>query len=151
MVSKKYPKNKIFLLTILLILILDQASKAIVKRFVTSPIFVIPKVFSINYVRNTGAGFSLFGNIPNSNMYLTFLTMIIIGIILINYDKIERPVFPFISLIVAGALGNLIDRIRWGFVVDFLDFQIWPVFNVADSAITIGGFLVLFYLLRNKE
>ncbi len=56
-----------------------------------------------------------------------------------------------LALILAGALGNLIDRIRLGYVVDFLDFRIWPVFNVADSAITIGVVLLILQILKQKD
>jgi len=54
-------------------------------------------------------------------------------------------------LILGGALGNLIDRVRFGYVVDFLDFRIWPVFNIADSAITIGTILAILHLLKRKH
>ena len=57
----------------------------------------------------------------------------------------------FLSLILAGAIGNLIDRIRFGCVIDFLDFRIWPVFNVADSAITIGAVLLILQMLKHKD
>jgi signal peptidase II len=56
-----------------------------------------------------------------------------------------------LSLILAGAVGNLIDRLRYGYVVDFLDFRIWPVFNIADSAITVGAIALGYFILIHKE
>ena len=61
-----------------------------------------------------------------------------------------RSTQVFLSLILAGAIGNLIDRVRFGYVIDFLDFRIWPVFNIADSAITIGTILLALQILRHK-
>jgi len=62
-----------------------------------------------------------------------------------------RSTQVFLSLILTGAIGNLIDRVRFGYVIDFLDFRIWPVFNIADSAITIGTILLALQILRHKK
>lgn len=90
------------------------------------------------------------------NQISLFIFTSIFAIILIYFDlknnKTKRPLIYSISLslILAGALGNLIDRLLWGYVVDFLDFRVWPVFNVADSAITIGAILLGYSILRRK-
>lgn len=115
-----------------------------------SPIEVFP-FFHLRYVENTGAAF---GIMQNGNLSLIF---IMIGIVvyllkswkeLCSYGKIVEWGCIFI---LAGALGNLYDRITLGFVVDFLDFRVWPVFNVADSFITIGACLFVISLFIGKK
>lgn len=115
-----------------------------------SPIEVFP-FFHLRYVENTGAAF---GMMQNGNLWLIF---IMIGIVvyllkswkeLCSYGKIVEWGCIFI---LAGALGNLYDRITLGFVVDFLDFRVWPVFNVADSFITIGACLFVISLFIGKK
>ncbi|GAJ17757.1 unnamed protein product, partial [marine sediment metagenome] len=87
----------------------------------------------------------------SSNLLLWF-AIIVVGVILYLYDKIpdETQIQIFTALILGGTLGNLIDRIKFGYVIDFLDFQIWPAFNLADSAITIGVIGLIIYLIRKK-
>lgn len=135
-----------------LCLVIDQLSKIyIVNNFMTGQsIPVINRVFHITYHLNDGAAFSLFGG------KTTFLTVaaivIIVGILLYIWKK--KPtnnleIFSF-TLILAGAVGNLIDRISRGAVVDFLDFALinFPVFNFADCFVVVGGVLFFIYVLK---
>lgn len=144
-------KEKNFILIIVLIVLLDQLTKLLIISFFEKPVAVIKNVFYINYVSNTGAGFSLFHGLKNSNEFLIFTTFIIIGIILINYDKIENKLYPFFAMILGGAIGNLIDRMIFGAVIDFLDFKVFPIFNLADTAISIAGFFIVLHLLKEKD
>ena len=96
------------------------------------------------------AAFSAFGMMKNGNFLLIFVMLAIIAYIIINWKELcsyGRLVKWGAVFILAGALGNLYDRITLGFVVDFLDFRVWPVFNVADSFITIGGCMFALSLL----
>lgn len=146
-------KNLLFFGLALIIIIFDQLTKFLVKSRLSfsESIPVIKNIFHFTLIKNFGVGFGLF-NAPAARWILIILTIIIIGIILYYYKKIPEQYLPVIStsLILGGAVGNLIDRFLLGFVVDFLDFRIWPAFNVADSAITIGviGLIIYFWQTR---
>ena len=108
-------------------------------------------LFHITRVNNTGAAFGLW---RHASFYLAAAAAVSILIILSYLVRNPRPVrahFYGWSLVAAGALGNLYDRLHFGYVVDFLDFRVWPVFNVADSAICVGVFLVLWNAFRHAS
>jgi signal peptidase II len=111
---------------------------------------VIKSIFHITYVENTGIAFGLF---PQGHFLFIVISFIIIAVIIFfERKKIIKSLREKIclGLILGGALGNLIDRLRFGFVIDFLDFRIWPVFNLADSGVCIGGILMVFFILRKR-
>jgi len=101
---------------------------------------VIKNFFHIRLVHNTGAAFGLFGKHPYLFVIIAVLALILISYFLIRRSHIlnvgERIALCFMM---GGTLGNLTDRIRFGYVIDFIDFRIWPVFNLADSFISIGA------------
>ena len=121
---------------------------------------VIDGLFNITYVRNTGAAFGFLAK-ASPMIRCTFLIAVTVAVILliIYYIwkiKAEEKLFVFpLSLILGGAVGNLIDRVHFGYVIDFLDFYIgsyhWPAFNVADSAISIGAIILIFEVLKGKK
>lgn len=141
--------KKILLLASLIIILLDQLTKVITVKTmsISQSIPLIKNILHLTYVTNTGAGFGIF---KNMNSVLIWITIVVIGAIFYYYDKIPKEKFPQISmgLILGGAFGNLIDRIFIGHVIDFIDFRIWPVFNVADSAITIGVIVLVIYFWK---
>ena len=129
---------------------IDRLTKWLAQAFlVEKPVAVFP-FFHLHYVENTGAAF---GMMQGRNWILIFVMAAIIGYLLASWNELCAQGKWGCVLILAGACGNLYDRIRLGYVVDFLDFLIWPVFNVADSAITVGGCLCVISLLlhRNKK
>jgi signal peptidase II len=138
------------------ILLLDQASKllAVKNLSLNESIPLIKGVFYLTLISNRGAAFGLF-----KGQVLLFASISILAVVLIGQalrkNRLAGHSFHNIalSLILAGAVGNLIDRLRLGYVIDFLDFRVWPVFNVADSAITIGAVLLGWSILKtgNKE
>ncbi len=138
-------RHLLFFTTALFILVLDQ----LVKQFIT--VYSVSKDYSfvkIQFVKNFGIGFGLL-NLPVLRwVMVAVIAAIIIGI-LYYYSRScsqSRPVFIFaLALVLGGALGNLVDRIMYGFVVDFIDFGFWPAFNIADSAITAGIILLIGY------
>ena len=142
-------KNKHILIwsVVSIIIVLDQLTKFFASSL-TNAIQIIPKVVSFNLTTNTGAGFGIFSGY---NAILLFLSLIILGAILYYYDKIpdKKYIYVSVALIIGGAIGNIIDRIAHGRVIDFIDFAYWPAFNVADSAITIGAILVVIYYFKN--
>ncbi len=144
------PLRTLFSLALLLAL-LDQATKwLIVDRFYYGETLnLIPGFFNLTLVHNTGGAFGLFAQSTYLFIIFSIITIIFLFFFFKKYS-VENPwiVWPF-GLVLGGAIGNLIDRIRLGYVVDFLDAYAgnwhWPAFNVADSAICVGlGFLAIF-------
>ncbi len=133
----------------ILIVILDQLTKFFVSKYMSlgQSIPLIKNILNFTYILNTGGGF---GILKGWNVVLIFISLIIIGIILFYMDRIARDKQIHIptALVLGGAVGNLIDRILLGHVIDFIDFRIWPAFNVADSCITIGAIWLIVYFWR---
>jgi len=134
------------------ILLIDQLSKFLVcsKLVPGVSIPVIKNVFHISLVHNTGCAFGMF---RYQTFFLTGLSMLTVVVILIFYwrtARSERMLRIGTGLLMGGACGNLIDRLRFGYVIDFLDFQVWPVFNIADSAVTVGVALIIWMMCRRK-
>ncbi len=123
------------LVIIVLLIILDQLTKIFFKG---------KSFFIFNYTTNTGAAFSLFQN----QVLFLIITSIAILIFLIYMYKQYPKLRLYLSLIIAGTIGNLIDRIFLGHVRDFIDFKIWPIFNVADSLNVVGVILIIYHLLK---
>ena len=124
----------------MLIVLIDQG----VKRLVTGNISLgesyplIPGVLDLSYRRNTGAAFSIMHTAPPAVMIV--ISLLVLGIFLwLTFPNLaSRGGMAAISLIMGGALGNLIDRVRLNYVIDYIDIHVWPVFNVADAAVVIG-------------
>lgn len=134
---------------ILLIIIIDQVTKySIVSNMeLYESIPVIKNVFHITYTRNYGAAFSILQNQKNFFITVTTIVSIIIFYMIIRfYKKFDKVLLYSLALIAAGAIGNLIDRIRLEHVTDFLDFRIWPIFNVADMSVVAGAMLMAWYV-----
>jgi signal peptidase II len=124
-----------------------------------SSLVVLPGFFNITHIHNRGAIFGAFSQVGNRYVYLilTLASLLALGLVIYYFvitPAAERGVKISLSLILAGALGNLIDRVFRGYVIDFLDFYAgkwhWPFFNVADSSITIGAALLLVFFIRRK-
>lgn len=134
----------------LAVLIADLASKQIVLATLDGRIIEVLPFFNLVLVWNRGISFGLFNHDNGLAPYvLAGLSMIIVAAFVIWMMKTARPVIIYgAALVIGGALGNVIDRFRFGAVVDFLDFHAfgwhWPAFNVADAAIVIGIALILF-------
>lgn len=137
-------------LLVALIILLDQSTKflAVARLTLNSPNPVIPNVFNLTLIYNTGGAFGIF---RDKSMFFISLSILAIVYILF-YLKIKKYTLwkeIAIGFILGGVAGNLIDRARFGYVIDFLDFRIWPIFNIADSAITIGvGLLIVLLFLK---
>ena len=135
-----------------IVILLDQITKFFATSFLqlNTPIIFIKNFLNFTLVHNRGAAFGVF-----QNQLFLFILISIIAIALIFYNlryKENSTIFKLsLSLILGGAIGNLIDRLRYGFVIDFLDLRIWPVFNLADSVITIAALLLTWELLFKKN
>lgn len=107
-------------------------------------IAVLPNIFHITYVHNYGAAFGLLAHRTGFFVLVALAVVAVIIICLRHIPKEHKLMRYALALQLGGALGNLVDRVRFGYVVDFFDFRVWPVFNVADIAIVAGiGFLIL--------
>jgi signal peptidase II len=140
-------QDYIFFSMVFGVILFDQLTKFLIRKFflVNQSLFIIDPFFYFTYLQNTGAGFGLF---KGASFILIWIAVIVMGLLLYFYDRI--PKIPG-ALILGGTIGNLIDRIFLGFVTDFIDFRIWPAFNIADSCMTIGVILMLIFLLRQSE
>lgn len=143
------------------VVLLDQLTKLLI--LATLPLYggieIIPGFFNIVHVRNTGAAFSILAGAPSvwRQWFFIIVTTGVLAILLLAYRKVsvkDRWTRSAYALIIGGALGNLVDRVRLGEVIDFLDVYWgsyhWPAFNVADSAITVGAALLILSLFRGR-
>lgn len=148
----------------MLVVVGDQLTKAMVSAWLSpyEAVAVIPGLFNLVNWHNTGAAFGIFSSGAATGRVLlitvTIISLFVIGFLIKTARTENDKITTFaLSLIGGGAIGNLIDRVRLGSVIDFLDFYIgsyhWPAFNVADSAITIGVVLTLagFFLKPTKK
>ena len=146
----------LYIIFITILVLLDQfAKRAVVENMALGEsINIIDGFFSLTYVRNYGAGFSI---LQNATFFLLAMTVIACGVLfymLMTSDKKDLYAKMSYLLIISGAIGNFIDRIRFSYVVDFLDFNIfgynYPVFNVADCFVTVGCFMLIIKVLRES-
>jgi len=154
------PNYLILLVSTTIILIIDQLSKVFIDRAMDlhQSIPVIPNFFSITYIRNKGAAFGFLANTSYRLPFFIFISIVAVIVILVAYSKLRKDqklAMLSLSMILAGAVGNLIDRIRLGEVIDFLDVYWgnyhWPAFNIADSAICVGVFFLALDMLREER
>lgn len=143
-------KNIIVFSTALFILVLDQFTKYIIKQNfqLNQSISIIKNILHLTYVTNTGSAFGLFKGFNFVFILFSFIVVIVIVHYLKKINQNEKLLQFSIGLLLGGTIGNLIDRLAYGSVIDFIDFRIWPVFNIADSAVTISIILLIILLWK---
>lgn len=128
-------------------LFLDQLTKSCIRAFLPlGSSFPDWEFVRLTHTINIGAVFGLF---PYPTLIIAF-TILVVFLSLIFYRRLEGIRVPF-GMIVGGGMGNLIDRLRQGYVTDFIDLRVWPVFNLADTFIVIGVGLVILHLIRKGD
>ena len=143
------------------VILADQITKYIIKINVAlyDNIIVIEKFFNITHILNPGGAFGFFASqSPEIRKFIFLFVSSVVALFVLWFYKRCAEDFIFLSyglaLIFGGAVGNLIDRFRYGKVVDFLDFYMgsahWPAFNIADSAISIGMGILIYHIIFNK-
>jgi signal peptidase II len=158
-VNRKYI---ILSLALFIILLLDQVTKLFIASSYNlyESSAVIPGLFNITYIRNPGAAFGFLAGADPAFRSIFFIAVSVAAVVFIAlvFRKVrqeEKVAVLGLSLILGGALGNMIDRIRLGEVIDFLDVYVgsyhWPAFNMADSAISIGAFLLILEIVKKKS
>ena len=151
-----------YLAVSLAVLFLDQWTKGIITRTmeVHQSRTILDDFFDLTYVRNTGAAFGLFASVDSSMKAIVLNSVAVVVFLIVSAYALRSShksvrLQVGLALILGGAVGNLLDRVRFGYVVDFLDFSIsghhWPAFNVADSAICVGVGLLFLDMLRNES
>lgn len=146
------------IISIIILVLTDQLTKYLIvhKLKLDEAIPVIDGIFEIRYIRNAGAAWGVF---QNKQLVFYIITIIALSVCIYSYIKCSkagkyRDIKVLIIMIISGAIGNFIDRIRLKYVIDFLYFKLinFPIFNVADCYITIGVFALLFLLIfKYKE
>ena len=142
----------------LVIIVLDQITKSAIMKTVMygESRQAFGRILSLTHTHNTGGAFSLFTGGNSSFILVAAFAVLALVYAYHKYQQKVLSVRAALALALGGAVGNLIDRIRFGFVVDFFDFRggtdhtLWPIFNVADSAITVGIFVLAGYFLFSK-
>ena len=151
-----------YFIVIVLLLAADQVTKALIARNIiwNSSKEIIPGFFHLVHIRNKGAIFGFFSQSGNRYVFILLTLASLAALVLVVYfffkaSSDERLLKISLSLIIAGALGNFVDRIFKGYVIDFLDISVkgwhWPSFNVADSCISIGAVLLIFIFLFKRS
>lgn len=132
---EKLGRFKLIFIPLFIVVFLDQLLKNLLK---TS---------NVPLITNTGSAFGLF---KGFNTGLIFISVVFIGLVIYLYDQIPniKILFVSIGMLLGGVVGNLIDRVYLGHVIDFIDFGWWPAFNIADSFIVIGAVLFLWFYLK---
>ena len=131
---------------------LDQYTKHLVRRTIPlntsrDPIPQIGHLLTFSHVRNTGAAFGLF---PQMGSVFVIVAVAVVGLIILYYRQLASGSWLLsiaFGLQLGGATGNLIDRLSQGYVTDFVDVHVWPVFNLADSSVVVGTALLAYYAL----
>ncbi len=142
-----------YCLFITIFVAMDQLSKKMVITHLklNQPVVIIKGFFNLTYVRNYGAGFSILQHATAFLLALTIIACIVLFYLLVTTEKKDLLSKVCYLMIISGAIGNFIDRVRFSYVIDFLDFKIfgydYPVFNIADCFITVGCFLLIFKML----
>ncbi len=151
-VSTNFRVRQMILIIVSSVVFFDQLTKYLALNYLqlNKPVALVNNFLYLTLVCNRGAAFGLF---KNQLLLFVAISLCVILFIFVRLKNKKNPMLFNISLslILAGSVGNLIDRLRFGCVIDFLDFRFWPVFNLADSALTVGAVLLSWELLFDKN
>lgn len=140
------------LILLIISILVDQFTKILAQsKLINNPIDIIDGVFSLTYLENRGVGFGFLQNKIYLILVVNVLVLFFVSVYFIKLPKTKRLfiLHIMITFIVSGAIGNMIDRVRLGYVIDFLYFELidFPIFNVADIYVTVSVFLLMFLVL----
>lgn len=153
------PRRLLYIGVTLFVLVVDQRTKHLISSHLGlhDHITVLEGFFDIRYVRNDGAAFGILAGRDSFHKDLLFYATSTLAFVVLLYNTVKAPLSETwlqigLSLVMGGAIGNLVDRVRYGSVIDFLDVHyrtfVWPTFNVADSCICVGIGIMAWQLLR---
>ena len=141
----------LFIIVTILVVILDQITKFFIEsNLYNQSIDLIKNVFSFTYLENYGAAF---GILSDNNWILNVISPALIGILIYYFMKFSNKRYEKVigGVVGGGAIGNYIDRIFRGYVVDFIDLKIWPIFNLADICIVVGCVLLCINFIKKEK
>jgi signal peptidase II len=143
----------LFYLSALLVFLLDRALKSVAfaRLAPAGSLPVIKGFFNLTYVRNTGVAFGLF---PGQRLFLILIGIIVCFLVVYYHEKSGNKnllLNVYLGLILGGSLGNLFDRVVSGYVTDYMDFRVFPVFNLADMCINLGVILIILNFIMEKK
>ena len=138
-----------FFLAALLVLLLDQITKTVIRNNIkiNDTVIIIRNIFSVTHATNTGI---TFGMLKGYNPLLIWVYVIIIGIILYYYNNIDKKIRIPLALVLGAVISNLVDRALLGAVTDFIKISLWPAFNIADLSASIGVIILVIYFWKKK-
>ncbi|KNZ70152.1 lipoprotein signal peptidase [Thermincola ferriacetica] len=142
-----------FWLIAIIVFTVDRLTKISVQRYMEpgQSIPLVRPIFHLTYVHNYGAAF---GMLAHKTTFFIVVTVVVLSVVAFFYRRIPKEkklLLIALALQFGGAIGNLTDRLIYGYVIDFLDFRVWPVFNIADSAIVIGVGLLFWEFWRSDK
>lgn len=145
-------REPLFVAAAALVLLGDQLTKSVAVHYLL-PLGSVPLAafLHLTYVENRGAAF---GVLQNQTLFFVVVGLVVVGALALSYRYLpggSPPLNACLGFQLGGALGNLVDRLRQGYVVDFVDLTWWPVFNVADAAIVVGVCVLAYYLVRGPH
>lgn len=146
---RNWRREILLVLIALVVVIADQTTKQLAVQYLRDghTLHLIGDILRLRYTTNTGAAFGLF---QDQGSILALIALIVVGVILFYYRRLPgQMLLVRISLgfQLGGAIGNLIDRLHYGQVVDFIEFVLWPIFNLADVAIVLGVALLAYHMI----
>ena len=137
----------VFYLVAFIVVVADQLTKLLIQANLAPGQSVPVGPIGITYLANTG---SLFGLFPHQTLFLIITAAIGVVAVVVYYRYLPTKTLLIrasLGLLLGGAVGNLTDRLRFGYVIDFIDLRVWPVFNLADSAVTVGIIMLGWFIL----
>jgi len=142
-------RESVLFLIALAVVIADQVTKQLAVHYLRTGnvVPIIGDILRLRYTTNTGSAFGLF---QDQGFVLTIIALVVVGVIMFYYRRLPGHMLLVrisLGLQLGGAIGNLIDRLHYGSVVDFIEFVLWPIFNIADAAIVLGVALLAYYLI----
>ena len=134
----------------ILIILFDQIAKFVIEKYLYfKQVTVVKNILLFTYVQNRGGAWGIFNNIPL--LFIVLVPIIVIGLFFYIRNSKNKLEIISVCMVIGGALGNYIDRLIRGYVVDFIDFRIWPVFNIADIFVVVGGILLILSAILVKN
>ncbi len=130
------------------VFLLDRITKLLVAAMIPLGTSINIGPISLSHVLNTGTAFGL---LKSAGIVFTVVALLVSGYLILKHKEYDKRLQPALGLVLGGALGNVVDRFMYGAVVDFIDLRFWPVFNIADSAITIAIILLIIIEWRSKN
>jgi signal peptidase II len=140
----------VFLFTIFVVLLIDQFTKGMIVNQMQpgESVPVISQIFHITYARNPGGAFGILAHKTEIFVMMAVLFIILVSILPIYFPGKNIKMSCALGILTGGVMGNLLDRLRTGYVVDFLDFMVWPIFNAADICIFTGAIFLFVFIMK---